>query len=98
MPPKQVGKSIIVIVPPLAIEDDAIRALKNDYAADIIETDKLQPSHIEHKSTNLRIVLVTSLSVLSENVKTHTDKLYYFMFNYTEEYLNKQCLINWEVN
>lgn len=76
------GNCIVLIVPPCAIERDAVLALKNDYGDDFLETDHLKSSKLTHSST-LKVILVTSLSGLAENLRTHTDKLYYFLFNYT---------------
>jgi hypothetical protein len=48
-------------------------------------------------NSHINFILVTSLKGLADNLKTHTDKIYYFLFNVNEEHMNSgKCLENYD--
>lgn len=47
---KKLGRNIVVVVPPLGIEKEAVEVLRSDFIAGFIEDSNFRAEHLEQKN------------------------------------------------
>jgi hypothetical protein len=75
-----------LIAPPFSIEKDCILALQDEFP-NFTESDHFKRELIEQKpnldTSAINFIFLTSLKGLEDFAESHTEKIYYLIFNYT---------------
>ena len=85
--------TIILIAPPYTVSREAIEALSTEFKYD--EAPEFKKDLIQGKGDEIKLLYLSSLKGLAEYAESHTEKLYYFVYNYTNKILSEDSIKNY---
>jgi hypothetical protein len=91
------GNNIVIFIPAFTLDIDVVETLKSELGnltfieADYFQPEMLKQHSVENYTSKLNLIFINSLRGIQNetSLKSHTEKIYYFVVNYDKETVEK---------